>query len=566
VKILAKFGAIIAVSLAASIFAYFAPDAASPARTSLLIAACAGTICQIGLAIFFSRQLDEERNAAIEIADRLYKRQFKGKNDAAFSDVMQELEDLFRETLRRERKVVENAADVICLVSTEGTILSANPACKTVFGYNSDELVGRKLSDFNVAENEENSLNPLLGGDESIQKIALENQFRKKDGTVIDLLWSAHWSATDNGLFCVAHDITERKHAERLLKESEERLRMILESLPAGICVLGLTGTIKFMNHTARQICLPTGNLAGNRLANAFFNPCTEPFSISKFTGELQSASDPKVIRDDGTELPVEISAREISWEENPACLVMFVDVSEKRAAEKVKQQFLDLRQKLMDMVAHDIRAPLQSLLSTQEILLKCNFVLEEKFRKKLEICQDEVKRIIRLINDLLRISRHEATRLNLQLAENEIEPLIKQAVASINDLAMERSVRITAQTVNAKVNVDSDRILQVLFNLLSNAVKYSPSDSSITVVSKLEPKLLRISVIDQGRGIPAGAESSLFTPYSQVSWTDSATKGGTGLGLSICREIVEEHGGQIGVENNETGGACFWFTLPIQS
>ena len=562
-KVSNKLLVVIGITIAAAATGYAALKFAQAPAEVFLIAGVAAVLIQFMIAMQYSKQLEADRDEALKIAGRICKKEVSLQNDQSFSVVLDDIEELFRDTLRRERKVVENAADVICLISTEGIILSANPAAKSVFGYTPEDLLGKKLSDFLVTEEAGDSLNPLLGGDESIQKISLETRFKKKGGSLIDILWSAHWSATDKALFCIAHDITERKRAEQLLKESEERVRHILASLPAGVCVLGLAGQVLFINKMARQI-FSIGDQAWNGQAKGMFLPCADPFKIDPFIETISAAAEPKILNMNSEEIPVELSVRKMDWEEKPACLVMFVDASEKQAAEKAKQQFIAMRQKLMDMVVHDIRGPLASLQSSQELILKgIGCTVDDKAKAKLEICQDETKRVIRLLNDLLRISRHEATRLNLVLAEAQSEELIAKAVSSINDLAQEKSLTIKTDLVASKINVDSDRIMQVVYNLLSNAIKFSPRDKTISVKSQIWGSALKVSVSDEGEGIPAGAEDSLFQPYSQLSWRDSAEKGGTGLGLSICREIVEEHGGTIGVANNPGGGANFWFTIP---
>lgn len=572
-KVINRFVILAIITVVAGLLSYAAVRSLSMPPEAILLMAAVAALIQIAIVASFAKRLEADRQAALKLAEKIRKGNAPGGQNLSFSVLLNELEELFREVLRRERKVVENAADVICLVSTEGIILSANAAARSVFGYSPDELIGKRLSDFYVAGNGEDSLNPFLGAKESIQKLQAENQFRRKDGTVIDVLWSAHWSATDNGLFCVAHDITERKYAEKMLKLSEERVRLILQNLPAGVCVLGASGECQFINATARRLCSidESHDFAGQ--AGKIFKPCPEPFTIEQFVGEISHSSESTVLTLSGEGLPVEISVRPIDWQEQPACLVMFIDVSEKRAAEKARQQFLAmrdesiaLRQKLMDMIAHDIRGPLSSLLSTQELLLAgIGVVLEPKAKTKLEICHEELQRIIRLINDLLKISRYEATRSELNLVEADMEHLIEQAVSSVRDPAREKSISIKTETVSSRVVVDSDQILRVLFNLLSNAIKFSPEDSSIIVSLAKEPTCVRVSVSDNGKGIPEGSETSIFLPFSQLSWKDSVQKGGTGLGLSICQEIVVQHGGSIGVVNSQSGGACFWFTIPVK-
>ena len=112
-------------------------------------------------------------------------------------------------------------------------------------------------------------------------------------------------------------------------------------------------------------------------------------------------------------------------------------------------------------------------------------------------------------------------------------------------------------------VRADADRLVQVLVNLVSNAVKFSPAGAAVHVAVRESGGRARVEVIDRGRGVPAAHRSAIFERFRQVESSDARDKGGTGLGLAICKAIVEQHGGDIGVESEEGRGSTFWFEVP---
>ncbi|HEX5692493.1 MAG TPA: ATP-binding protein, partial [Roseiflexaceae bacterium] len=113
-------------------------------------------------------------------------------------------------------------------------------------------------------------------------------------------------------------------------------------------------------------------------------------------------------------------------------------------------------------------------------------------------------------------------------------------------------------------VHADADRLMQVLANILSNAAKFSPSNSLVHVAASRSDESVRVAVRDNGPGVPVEFQSRIFQKFAQADASDTRQKGGTGLGLSIAKAIVERHGGQIGYENHEQGGATFFVELPI--
>jgi signal transduction histidine kinase len=129
--------------------------------------------------------------------------------------------------------------------------------------------------------------------------------------------------------------------------------------------------------------------------------------------------------------------------------------------------------------------------------------------------------------------------------------------------MAEAEDVRLASDPTAVFIEADSDRLLQVITNLLSNAIKFSPPRSTVRIAIVHATDGVTVSVIDEGRGVPADKLESIFDRFQQVDASDSRQKGGTGLGLAICRTIVHQHGGRIWAEQNDTRGAIFRFFLP---
>lgn len=224
--------------------------------------------------------------------------------------------------------------------------------------------------------------------------------------------------------------------------------------------------------------------------------------------------------------------------------------------AEQTKAEFIS-------MISHDLRSPLTSLQFTFALAEKGAFgEINEKGKERFSRAEYTVERLVKLINELLDIEKMEAGMLNMVTAPEELDPIVKRAVDSVAGLAEAKSVEIEVLQSALEVNVEADRIVQVLVNLISNSIKFSPENSKITVSATELPTGIKITVADQGRGIPKEKLKIIFDRFSQVEHEDATAHGGTGLGLAICKAIVEGHGGIIGVDSVEGEGSCFWFIV----
>jgi signal transduction histidine kinase len=222
--------------------------------------------------------------------------------------------------------------------------------------------------------------------------------------------------------------------------------------------------------------------------------------------------------------------------------MVVCRDVSERKEAEKRVSEFYST-------VSHELRTPLTSIRASLGLIEGgIGGEVSEKARKLVIIARHASDRLIRLINDILDISKIEAGKFELNKKKVEIETLVQKTLDGIAGMAQEKSVAITkVLKTSGPLDCDEDRIIQVITNLLSNAIKFSDPDSK--VVLRLEPGspgFFKFSIIDQGPGIPKEQMHKLFGKFQQLDSSDSRKNEGTGLGLVISKALVESHGGKI--------------------
>jgi CheY-like chemotaxis protein len=238
--------------------------------------------------------------------------------------------------------------------------------------------------------------------------------------------------------------------------------------------------------------------------------------------------------------------------------VVMFRDVTERRAIERLKSEFVST-------VSHELRTPLTSIRGALGLLSSGLLgPIAEKGQRMLNIAVSNTDRLVRLINDILDLERIDSGKVELTRGPLDANAVMVQASDGLQSMADEAGVRLVVEPVTAALWGDSDRIIQTLTNLIGNAIKFSARDTTVTLSGIARETDFLFSVADQGRGVPEEKLKTIFDRFSQVDASDSRDKGGSGLGLAICESIVTAHGGRIWAEKNDPAGTRFRFTIPL--
>jgi signal transduction histidine kinase len=221
----------------------------------------------------------------------------------------------------------------------------------------------------------------------------------------------------------------------------------------------------------------------------------------------------------------------------------------------------------LISNISHELRTPLTCIKGYAETLLEGAMSDENLCRKFLKIINDEAQRLERLINDLLDLSMIDARQVQMRCKETDLIKVMEQTVSVIHPYARKSNVSIDVEAPAElpMINADEDRIRQVLINLLDNAIKYSHPGGHIRVMVTLNKRDVRVSVIDQGFGIPEVEKGRIFERFYRVEQGLAGGHSGRGLGLAIAKYIIEAHGGLINVESEYGKGSTFSFSLPLE-
>jgi len=233
--------------------------------------------------------------------------------------------------------------------------------------------------------------------------------------------------------------------------------------------------------------------------------------------------------------------------------------VTPAREMERMKSDFTAV-------VSHELRSPLTSIRGSLGLILGAMAAsLPSKVRDLLEIAQSNCERLVLLVNDILDIEKFSAGQMRFVPETVSLREVVAKAVAANEGYARRFSARIELGEFPARwrVNVDPERLIQVLTNLLTNAAKYSPPGGTVRVWTEQRGAGLRVSVQDEGPGIPEEFRARMFEKFSQADSSTTREKGGTGLGLHIARRFIEHMQGRIGFESVIGQGSTFWVELP---
>ena len=233
------------------------------------------------------------------------------------------------------------------------------------------------------------------------------------------------------------------------------------------------------------------------------------------------------------------------------------------RMEENARQE--SLRANLLRSISHDLRTPLTSISGNAAILMENRGQLSDESLKRLYASiHDDAIWLNGLVENLLTITRTENGTMKLNPQTELVADTVEEALRHIDREAAHKQITTDLPEEMLLARMDAGLIVQVLVNLLNNAVKYTPEGAMIIVGVRRQADTALIWVEDDGQGVPPGDESRVFDMFYTGVKRSPDSRRGIGLGLALCKSIVQAHGGKIGLENIESHGAKFWFTLPI--
>ncbi|WP_045485133.1 KinB sensor domain-containing domain [Pseudomonas sp. StFLB209] len=353
-----------------------------------------------------------------------------------------------------------------------------------------------------------------------------------------------------------------RKHQATNIDEllaGQQRLQAVLDSIDDGLLMIDRQGQLEHLNPVAqRQLGWDESRL-GQRPGEALARPeLDEEILLNLRGGTLERAPEDLCIEIDGESRLLTYSLTPVSHSAGHilGAVMVLHDVTEQRAFERVRSEFV-LR------ASHELRTPVTGMHMAFGLLQeRVHFAEESRETDLFNTVKEEMQRLMQLINDLLNFSRYQSGLQKLKLAPCAIDDLLEEARQRFIDRAQEQSIilQLDLQENIPRLHADQSQLERVLDNLLDNALRHTPENGLIRLQARRHGERAIISVEDSGEGIAYGNQARIFEPFVQVG----RKKGGAGLGLALCKEIVQLHGGRMGVYSRPGQGTQFYMALPF--
>jgi two-component system, NtrC family, sensor histidine kinase KinB len=343
------------------------------------------------------------------------------------------------------------------------------------------------------------------------------------------------------------------------LLAGQQRLQAVLDSIDDGLLMIDRQGRLEHLNPVAQRQLGWDEDRLGQGLGSALQRPeLDEQLQMVLRGGGLERVPEDLSIEVDGESRLLTYSLTPGSHTQGHilGAVMVLHDVTEQRAFERVRSEFV-LR------ASHELRTPVTGMHMAFGLLQeRLHFSEESREADLLNTVNEEMQRLMQLINDLLNFSRYQNGLQKLTLAPCDLEDLLQQARDRFSEQAREQDIELLMdlQTPLPRLHADQPQLERVLDNLIDNALRHTPRGGQIQLQARRHGERVIVSVEDNGEGIAYGQQGRIFEPFVQVG----RKKGGAGLGLALCKEIVQLHGGRMGVYSRPGQGTQFYLALPL--
>lgn len=357
------------------------------------------------------------------------------------------------------------------------------------------------------------------------------------------------------------------------LKKSKNQYKRLLGLLPVGI-VVHKGDKITYVNDAVLK--LTDIQSAEDMVGESIWGFVPTKFKeeiISRINSLLENEEvgfvEEQIIKKDGTVVDVEIGGMFLGSKNEPEILVVLKDITERKKSEQLVKNIENEKMKteFFANLSHELKTPLNLIFSTVQLMEwdEKEFGAKINFKKRTGTLKQNSYRLLRLVNNLIDITKSDAGYLVLNTQNHNIYELVENIVRSIEDYTKQKNIKlIFEKDMDEKIiSCDPDKIERILLNLLSNAIKFSKKGGKIIVKMKELEDSVQIIVQDNGIGIPKEKQQTVFERFFQIDKSLKRNHEGSGIGLSIVKSLVEMHGGKISLFSQEEIGSKFLIQLP---
>lgn len=460
----------------------------------------------------------------------------------------------------RLRKTLDTMLEGCEIVGFDYTYLYVNEAAARHGRRSQADMLGRTMMDCYPGIDHAPFFGTLRRCMEERVACQLENEFTFPDGS--KAFFDISVQPVPEGVLILSYDITDRKHAERLIRQSEERYRRLVTVSPYAILVLRANRVV-FANDQAIKLVAGVGadELIGKSPFD-LFHPDDHVQIREQIKGmfegkTLAPMAERKIVAFDGMIVDVEMLAASFTDDEGPAVLVVLHDISERKRLQAQLRRTERIAElgTLASGMAHEIGTPMNVILGRAEYLM--DRIHEEPLKKGLKTIITQVERITRVMNQLLSFAR----RKPLQPGPVDLRQIIENSLEMFEERLSRQQVQICTHIDPdcPPVFADNDQMNQVLINLIMNAIHAMTNGGSLRIALRQDEDMVKLTIADTGHGIHKDHVKKIFDPF----FTTKEFGKGTGLGLTVVKGIIEEHHGSITVASEEGKGTTFAIFLP---
>lgn len=470
---------------------------------------------------------------------------------------------------------IEAANDMVYTVDLAGRLTFVNSYGQRLLGCSESEIVGKSYLDFVVPEHRARTEKAFAALVHTGELRDFEFVLKPQNGPEVYLEVNGKLLYRRGELIGgigIGRDITERKRIEKQL----QMFSRAVESAYDSAIITDLHGQVMYANPAAGRIFRwAPESLHGQNASILYLDQEQIEWLIQQaiaggWSGEVICQ------RRDGERFPVLVSVGPICNEAGQPTAVSFIsrDITEQKAIQAelaAKNLELEranrLKSEFLANMSHELRTPLTSILGFSSLLKQQIFgQLNDKQALYANQIHQSGQHLLSLINDVLDLSKVEAGQMVLDIAPVSIQDLCQGAVNLVSEQARSKGlqVNLSIQPQLDYLMADEVRVRQMLLNLLSNAIKFSKESGEIGLDVKAQGGYLRMTVWDQGIGIPEGKQHLLFQPFQQIDGSLSRKHEGTGLGLALTRRLAELHSGTVEFQSTEGVGSQFIICLPL--
>lgn len=474
--------------------------------------------------------------------------------------------------------VLSTAVDGIIIISETGMIEVFSSACERLFGYETIEVMGKNVKllmpEPYHGEHDSYISNYITSGQKKVIGIGREVVGRRKDGSMFPIELSIGESRQDGRLRFVGiiRDISERKSAEKDLRESEERLRAVIETAVDGVIIIDSAATIRTFNPACQKLF---GYGAEEVLGKNVKMLMPEPYRAEhdSYIQNYRNTGIRKIIgigrevtgkRKDATTFPMELSVGEAQQNGEPVFVGIIRDISERKASDRAVQRSVDELAAFAYSVAHDLKAPLRAI-EGFSVALQEDYGpgLDGNAHSYLQQMASAATRMGGMIDDLLEYSR--VGRDDVDFVELSPLVIVHGILRALDGVIKGHQAVITVAGEWGNIRGVASILASVFQNLIENAIKFSRPGTApvLDITCKRQEDGIEIDFADHGIGIPADCHEKIFQIFHRLH--SDKDYPGTGIGLSIVKKGVSRHGGRIEIASTEGEGTTISVFLPFQ-